>query len=483
MVPSSLESRAAMQRFFVSPPELAQFLTQPGSTNAEAEDAKERSISTRITQVVLRATIALLTGLGRLFRSIGVLIVTIIHPLRWVGRALFVVALRPAYRMYRVVRSHLARLLAPAKNRWLFFLLHRSTVTIAVSTIAVLVALNNVQAETTTTNFGRQSIFATLFSSDLAEEVEVVEGLASLPLPNPDEDLALTPTTTPQRRTVSEESSAMPENAERQLALGIGGAVTDVETEEVRYYIVEGGDTISTIAEKFSVATSTILWENKLSETDYIKPGQKLTILPVDGVTHTVKKGDTVATIAKKYKATEDKILAFNRLASGEALNEGEELIVPEGVIDTPSAPAPSQPSSTTRRIGFLNVPPPARVTPGARFQWPTSSRRINQYYKFRHTGIDIDGDVGSPVYAADSGVVESVVYARYGYGFHVVINHGGGRETLYAHNARMYVKPGQSVKRGQTIAVVGLTGRTTGAHLHFEVIVNGGKRNPLSYL
>ena len=115
--------------------------------------------------------------------------------------------------------------------------------------------------------------------------------------------------------------------------------------------------------------------------------------------------------------------------------------------------------------------------------QWPTPSRRLNQYFKFRHTGIDIDGDVGSPVYAADSGVVESVVYARYGYGYHVVINHGGGRETLYAHNSKIFVKPSKSVKRGQSIAAIGLTGRTTGAHLHFEVIMNGGKRNPLSYL
>lgn len=387
------------------------------------------------------------------------------------------------YRVYRVVRSHLSRLLAPAKNRWLFFILHRSTVTVAVSVVAAFVALSNVQAETTSGNFGKQSIFATFASTDLAEEVEVVEGLATLPTADLEAELALTPTTLPQRRQVVEESSAEPANAERQLALGIGGAVTEAESEEVRYYIVEGGDTISTIAAQFGISTSTILWENKLGETDLIKPGQKLTILPVDGVTHTVKKGDSVASIAKKYKAAEDKVLAFNRLASGEALNEGEELIVPGGIIDTPSAPAPSQPASPTRRIGFINVPAPARVTPGARMQWPTSSRRINQYYRFRHTGVDIDGNVGSPVYAADSGVVESVVYARYGYGFHLVINHGGGRQTLYAHNARMFVKPGQSVKRGQAIATIGLTGRTTGAHLHFEVIVNGGKRNPLSYL
>lgn len=404
-------------------------------------------------------------------------------PLRWLGRAAFFLALRPAYRVYRMTRTRLDRILAPAKNRWAFLVLHRNTVTIAVSVVAALVAMNNVQAQgADMSNFGRQSIFATIFTSDLAEDVEVVEGPAVLQA-NGTDAIALTPTAQEQRRPVAEQSTDLAQNPERELALGVGGTNSDDESEEVRYYIVEGGDTISSIAATFGIGQSTILWENNLSDTDLIKPGQKLTILPIDGVTHTVKKGDSITSIAKKYKASEDKVLAFNRLASGEALSEGEELIIPDGIVDRPNAPAPSAPSASSRRFAIFNIPPPARSVTGKRLQWPSSSRRINQYFRFRHTGIDIDGDVGSPVYAADSGVVESVVYARYGYGYHVVINHGGGRETLYAHNAKIFVRPGQSVKRGQSIAVVGLTGRTTGAHLHFEVIQNGAKRNPLSYL
>ena len=416
-------------------------------------------------------------------RGIGKLLALILSPLRWLSRGVFFMLLRPLYRAYRMGRTRLDRILAPAKNRWAFLILHRNTITITVSVVAALVAMNNVQAQgADMANFGRQSIFATIFSSDLAEDVEVVEGPAA-PQKNEADVVALTPTPQDQRRPVAEQSVDTTQNPERQLALGIGGTTGDEESEAIRYYIVEGGDTISSIAATFGISQSTILWENDMSDTDYIKPGQKLTILPINGVTHTVKKGDSIAGIAKKYKTDEEKVLAFNRLASGEALAEGEELIVPDGVIDTPSAPAPSSPTAPTRKFAFINIPPSARVSQGARMQWPSSSRRINQYFKFRHTGIDIDGNVGSPVYAADSGVVESVIYARYGYGYHIVINHGGGRETLYAHNAKMFVKPGQSVKRGQSIAVIGLTGRTTGAHLHFEVIVNGGKRNPLSYL
>lgn len=417
-----------------------------------------------------------LRGLGGILRLVFI-------PLRWLGKVSFFLVLRPVYRVYRMTRARLDRILAPAKNRWAFLVLHRNTVTIAVSVVAALVAMNNVQAQgADMSNFGRQSIFATIFTSDLAEDIEVVEGPA-VQQANGTDALALTPTASDQRRPVAEQSADLSQNPERELALGVGGTAGDDESEEVRYYIVEGGDTISSIAATFGISQSTILWENNLSDTDVIKPGQKLTILPVDGVTHTVKKGDTITSIAKKYKVSEDKVLAFNRLASGEALSEGEELIVPDGIIDRPNAPAPSAPSASARRFAIFNIPPPARSATGKRLQWPTSSRRINQYFKFRHTGIDIDGDVGSPVYAADSGVVESVVYARYGYGYHVVINHGGGRETLYAHNAKIFVRPGQSVKRGQSIAVVGLTGRTTGAHLHFEIIVNGAKRNPLSYL
>lgn len=442
---------------------------------------KDTSISTRITQLAIRTALTTLRGFTKLFTGLGRVLWFMVLPLRWILRTVVPGIARPLYRLYRLVRSALNRILAPAKNRWAYFLLHRHTITGVIAVMALLIAFNNVQARADQSEtIGQQSLFANFFPSDLAEDVEIVEG-AITPV-NREEKLALTPTTQ-QARPVADAATELGDASEKQLALGVGGS-GDEQSEEVRYYIVEGGDTLSSIAQQFGIGMATILWENKLSDSDVIKPGQKLTILPVDGVTHTVKKGDTVESIAKKYKADGEKVLAYNRLASNEALNEGEELIVPGGSIDTPNVtPNVSTPTTTSRRIAVFNVPPPARSTTGKRMQWPTSSRRINQYYKFRHTGIDIDGDVGSPVYAADSGVVESVVYARYGYGFHVVINHGGGRETLYAHNARMFVKPGQSVKRGQSIAVIGLTGRTTGAHLHFEVLQNGVKRNPLSYL
>jgi len=114
---------------------------------------------------------------------------------------------------------------------------------------------------------------------------------------------------------------------------------------------------------------------------------------------------------------------------------------------------------------------------------WPTPSHRINQYFRYGHTGLDIDGDFSSPIYASAAGVVSKVAYLNYGYGYHIIITHADGSQTLYGHASKIFVTQGQRVNQGQTIAMVGTTGRSTGTHLHFEIIIDGRKLNPLSYI
>ena len=109
---------------------------------------------------------------------------------------------------------------------------------------------------------------------------------------------------------------------------------------------------------------------------------------------------------------------------------------------------------------------------------------RIDPFYKTRkmHAGMDFTAPSGTKIHSTGDGVVESVKVMRWGYGKHIVIDHGYGYKTLYAHMSKFNVKVGQKVTRGQTIGFVGSTGKSTAPHLHYEVIVNGQKRNPANY-
>lgn len=127
-----------------------------------------------------------------------------------------------------------------------------------------------------------------------------------------------------------------------------------------------------------------------------------------------------------------------------------------------------------------------------AGFIWPTISKRITSWYgatnnrPVAHGGIDIGavkpGVWGDPIYAAKDGTVEVASYNS-SYGYWIMLNHGNGLRTLYCHTSKFYVKEGDKVKQGQTIALMGSTGNSTGAHLHFAVNVNGHGVDPAPYL
>ena len=117
---------------------------------------------------------------------------------------------------------------------------------------------------------------------------------------------------------------------------------------------------------------------------------------------------------------------------------------------------------------------------------WPTTCRRITQYFRgWRHTGVDIACSTGADIYSAEEGVVEKAGWNSGGYGNHIIVKHPDGTKTLYAHiKARgILVSPGDYVKKGQLIAYMGSTGRSTGPHLHFEIIVRGSRINPFNRL
>ncbi len=247
--------------------------------------------------------------------------------------------------------------------------------------------------------------------------------------------------------------------------------------EEITIYTVQSGDTIYSIAQKFGISGETIMWSNAGLEDhpDMLRLGQELVILPVSGVYHTVRAGETVEDIATKYEVEPSAITEYelNELEEPYELKAGQNLIVPGG-----SKPFVYRAVYAT----WEGEPPPGAERGSGNFGWPASGM-ITQGYWSGHPAIDIGGQRGSPVYAADSGFVITSGFSSWGYGRMIVIDHRNGFQTLYAHLADAYVEPGQSVVRGQQIGTVGTSGNATGPHLHLEIHYNGVPRNPLGFL
>ncbi|TXH01207.1 MAG: LysM peptidoglycan-binding domain-containing protein [Candidatus Moraniibacteriota bacterium] len=248
---------------------------------------------------------------------------------------------------------------------------------------------------------------------------------------------------------------------------------------EIISYTVQKGDTLSGIAKKFGISEDTIKWRNSL-RADTITVGDTLEVLPVTGVAHKVASGDTIYSIAKKYSSNPQSIVdfPFNDFADPQtfSLVIGQNIIVPEGV--QPEA----APIYVARRT--LIATGPVTIS-GAGFTWPIHGT-MNQYYSWYHRAVDLGAPVGTPIVAAHSGTVSEAIAGgwNYGYGTHVIISGDNGYQTLYAHMSALGVSSGQRVVAGSTIVGwVGMTGRTTGPHLHFEIRSGGGFLNPLSFL
>lgn len=274
--------------------------------------------------------------------------------------------------------------------------------------------------------------------------------------------------------------------------------VTTTRTEMIKY-TVKNGDTISSISQEFNISVNTILWANNLTAYSLIRPGDILNILPVSGVYYTVQSGDTVSGIASQFGVEQDKIFKYNTIRNS-GLIIGQKLLIPGGkqlatkLINNNNTNSPSQSSSNNQPTNsdyngisiiknIINPSPTPEVSQsGYHMIWPTLGHTITQYYSWRHTAIDIANKIGTPLFASDSG---TVIFAGWstGYGYNVVIDHGGDRETRYAHSSKLLVSVGDRVEKGQTIALMGSTGWSTGPHVHFEVIINGVKYNPLNYV
>lgn len=254
---------------------------------------------------------------------------------------------------------------------------------------------------------------------------------------------------------------------------GPSGTIADIEerpsSSQISVYVVREGDTLGGIGKMFDVSTNTIVWANNL-KGGAIRPGQELVILPITGLRHTVLKGETLSSLAKKYQSHAEEIAQYNGLPDDAALAVGSTVIIPNGVISAPPAPAKKGPSKYLGGGGSAI---------SGYFAWPVAGGVITQGIH-GWNGVDIGAPRGTSVYASAGG---TVIVARSsgwngGYGSYVVIAHGNGTQTLYAHLSSVSVSPGAPVGQGEVIGKVGSTGQSTGSHLHFEV---RGASNPFA--
>lgn len=237
---------------------------------------------------------------------------------------------------------------------------------------------------------------------------------------------------------------------------------------EIVTYTVKAGDTPSQIAESHNIALTTLLWANQLSASNYIRPGDELLILPINGLVHTVRSGESVSVIASRYGSTIDKILTYNDIESSAFIVVGQSIIIPDGKQPRVSAPRTYASAYSSLQI-LTNY-----------FIRPTAGRISQGLHGYN--AVDIAGGCWQPIYAAAPGTVEVASgNGRWngGYGNFVSIAHPNSTGTLYAHLVQVLSWGGQAVNQGQLLGYTGSTGRSSGCHLHWEV---RGSQNPLAY-
>jgi murein DD-endopeptidase MepM/ murein hydrolase activator NlpD len=261
--------------------------------------------------------------------------------------------------------------------------------------------------------------------------------------------------------------------------------------QEVKSYVVDLGDSVFEIASSFNITPETLLWANYdlLNDNpDMISVGMELKIPPVDGVYYQWQENDTVESIAARFEADPKNILGWSGNGldlTNPEMEPGSWVMVPGGHREFRQWIIPVIPRG---RAGVSRELYGAGACQGGYdgaygtggFIWPAGNHSLsgNDYWS-GHLGVDIAAGEGAQIYAADSGVVVFAGWANGGYGNMVMIDHGNGYQSLYAHMSQVSAACGQSVSQGQTIGYSGSTGNSTGAHLHFEVRYQGGFVSP----
>ena len=303
----------------------------------------------------------------------------------------------------------------------------------------------------------------------------------SLPLSVASSTGAFTSTTEPATvaasvSAISDDGAARASSASRGLLAGSRTPITVAASDlpAIQSYAIQKGDTLSKIAQSHAINADDLAFANGIEDEGAILTvGDKLRIPPGRGALYDVKDGDTIAGVAAKFKVEPAVIMTYNRLYFE------PEHFATDQLIFVPGAEVPAMKRVTETRA--IPIPTagqlPART---GQLSWPVRGV-LTQYYWWGHTGVDLAAPYGTGIAASDDGVVVATGWVAVG-GLRVCVQHSGGLQTCYYHTSAVYVTPGEVVGRGQLIAAIGMTGVTTGPHVHWEVKLNGVAVNPLAY-
>ncbi len=279
-------------------------------------------------------------------------------------------------------------------------------------------------------------------------------------------------------------------------------------TKPFAEHVTGPGESLGIIAERYGVNIETILDNNPtVTDSNLLTLGLVLIVPRADGILHKVAQGETLASIVGEYdNITAETAMAFrsNAISDPDNLESGSFVLLPGAVpkppLPPPPAPEPVQPSPAQpapvspapgggNNGGGSYSPPPSS---GGRFSTPLAAYLAisdpfgtNRGPGRIHEGIDLDlyGYWNSPIFSACDGVVSRTEWLTYSWGYHVVVDCGDGWTTLYAHLSRIDVAVGQPVSQGTVVGISGVTGFTTGEHLHFEIRYFGAPVNPHDYI
>ena len=270
--------------------------------------------------------------------------------------------------------------------------------------------------------------------------------------------------------------------AARGGTIAAGHSPVTVQAEGVRpigQYTISTDDTLWSIANFYGLSAEAVAFANGISDPYHLQVARQIMIPPLEGALYTVADGDTVESVASRFEVDPTVIKDYNRLYfEPEHFAPGQLIFVQNAVLPTLPLPADESPQQSSRVIARAGGPAPSVKAGGGYLAWPVAGY-ISQYMWAGHTGVDIAAPYGSGLAASVSGVISQNGWVAVG-GLHICVR-SGNLEECYYHMSAAYYSVGTSVAAGQVIGAIGLTGVTTGPHVHWETKINGSLVNPLT--